>query len=366
MSRILTKDVPLGVNRGYDQAVAGFDGTVETVNSRGLPVLASFKHLAATNWVLAANYPQTEAYAAIDRARRYLGAALLAAILLSMAVVWFLIKQLTAPLQRFTGHVRSISGKRGAERLFVNGSRDEIGVLSVAFNGMVKELEDEQENLLRVDEALKASEERFRQIAEYSQEVFFLVSSDQNRMIYINPAYETIWQQSCQSLYEHPRSFTDIIHDEDRQRVFTALERHQTHRETYDQTYRIVRSDCTVRWVHVRTYPVLDENEEIYRHVGIAEDVTKQMLAEEQIRKLQQAVEQSPVSIIITDSMANIEYVNDKFTQLTRLLLLRGARTESSHPEFRQNIGRHVPATVDENFLRGRMEWRDSEQEEER
>jgi signal transduction histidine kinase/CheY-like chemotaxis protein/HAMP domain-containing protein len=148
VSRILTKDVPLGVNKGYDKAVAGFDGTVETVNSKGVLVLASFKHLTATNWILAANYPQKEAYAAIDRARRYLGAALLAAIALSMAVVWFLIKHLTAPLQRFTDHVQSFNSKSGAKRLFVTNSRDEIGVMTGAFNGMVKELENEREALL--------------------------------------------------------------------------------------------------------------------------------------------------------------------------------------------------------------------------
>lgn len=148
VSRILTQDVPVGINSGFDKAVAGFDGTVETVNSKGVPVLTSFKHLAATNWILAANYPQTEAYAAIERARRYLGAALLTAIALSIAVVWFLIKHLTAPLQRFTDHVRSFSGKAGAERLFTNDTGEEIGVLTVAFNGMVKELEDEQEALL--------------------------------------------------------------------------------------------------------------------------------------------------------------------------------------------------------------------------
>jgi len=51
--------------------------------------------------------------------------------------------------------------------------------------------------------------------------------------------------------------------------------------------------------------------------VGIAEDVTRQKQAEEQNRKLQQAVEQSPVSIMITDCAGIIEYVNPKFTQLT-------------------------------------------------
>lgn len=39
--------------------------------------------------------------------------------------------------------------------------------------------------------------------------------------------------------------------------------------------------------------------------------------AEEQLRKLSQAVEQSPVSIVITDTTGKIEYVNPRFVQLT-------------------------------------------------
>jgi PAS domain S-box-containing protein len=307
--RILAKDVPVGVNKGFDKAVAGFEGTEETVTSKGLPILASFKRLSATNWILAANYPQAEAYAAIDRVRRYLLASLLVAITLSVGMVWFYIRHLTAPLLCFTSHIRSFGDKRGAEQFFATDSGDEIGILAEAFNCLAKDLGQERD-------ALRESEERFRQIAEHSQEVFALFTSDLSRMIYINPAYETIYQQSCRSLYERPNSFTDNIHEEDRARVVSAYEQ-LTYGEQYDQTYRIVRPDQTMCWVHARTYPVHAENGEVYRYVGIVEDVTKQKLVEEQIRKLQQAVEQSPVSIVITDCAGNIEYVNPKFSQLT-------------------------------------------------
>jgi PAS domain S-box-containing protein len=145
---ILTKDVPVGANKGFDQAVAGFEGTKETVTSKGLPILASYKHLTTTNWILAANFPQAEAYAALDRTRRYLLTAMLVAIALSVGVVWFYIRHLTAPLQRFTGHIRSFNDKRGAEQFFATDSGDEIGMLAKTFNGMAKELNHEREALL--------------------------------------------------------------------------------------------------------------------------------------------------------------------------------------------------------------------------
>jgi PAS domain S-box-containing protein len=46
-------------------------------------------------------------------------------------------------------------------------------------------------------------------------------------------------------------------------------------------------------------------------------DVTEHKQNEEQIRKLSQAVEQSPVTVVITDTNGTIEFVNSKFTQMT-------------------------------------------------
>ena len=50
---------------------------------------------------------------------------------------------------------------------------------------------------------------------------------------------------------------------------------------------------------------------------AIGEDVTERRLAEEQVRKLSRAVEQSPAIVQITDRQGRIEYVNPKFTEVT-------------------------------------------------
>ncbi|MGE4504287.1 MAG: PAS domain S-box protein [Desulfovibrionaceae bacterium] len=51
--------------------------------------------------------------------------------------------------------------------------------------------------------------------------------------------------------------------------------------------------------------------------IGVITDITEQLRAEEQLRKLTQAVEQSPISIVITDTNGTIEYVNPYFCRLT-------------------------------------------------
>ncbi|MEZ5587108.1 MAG: PAS domain S-box protein [Sedimenticolaceae bacterium] len=50
---------------------------------------------------------------------------------------------------------------------------------------------------------------------------------------------------------------------------------------------------------------------------AIGQDITERRRAEDQVRKLSQAVEQSPAIVVITDRAGLIEYVNPKFTELT-------------------------------------------------
>lgn len=153
--------------------------------------------------------------------------------------------------------------------------------------------------------ALKESEEKFRQIAESVREVFVITSFDGQEMLYINPAYEAIWGQSCENLYRNPRAWMESVHPEDRERVTEAYRRQIQGPNPFDEEYRIVRPNGQIRWVEVRIFPVKDESGNIYRFAGIVEDTTERKRA---ITKLQE----SNVFIQkITETLPNILYIND-------------------------------------------------------
>ena len=136
------------------------------------------------------------------------------------------------------------------------------------------------------EEALRESEQRFRQVTESIDEVFWLTDAIKNETIYISPAYEKVWGRSCKHLYEAPHSWIDAVHPDDRTRVSEARSNLQNAGD-YDMEYRIERPDGAVRWIHDRAFPIKDGAGCVYRMVGVAEDVTARRQLEDQVRHSQ-------------------------------------------------------------------------------
>lgn len=135
----------------------------------------------------------------------------------------------------------------------------------------------------QVEEELRQSEERFRQLAESITEVFWMTNPEKGEILYVSPAYEKIWGRSCESVYQKPTDWLEAIFPADRQRIETAARTLQVS-GAYDEEYRIIKPDGSVRWIRDRAFPIKDSEGRVYRVTGIAEDITEHKLAEEKIK----------------------------------------------------------------------------------
>ena len=117
---------------------------------------------------------------------------------------------------------------------------------------------------------------------------------------------------------DHPLALLDFVqrvHPEDRERVLADWQA-ALHGKTYDSEHRIVAGQ-QVRWVRERAHVRFDNAGQAIFAVGTVQDVTERRESEEQLRKLSLAIEQNPHSIVITNTHAEIEYVNNAFVRNT-------------------------------------------------
>ena len=137
---------------------------------------------------------------------------------------------------------------------------------------------------VEAEKRLNESETRFRQIAETIPEVFWVFDNEQNQLAYISPAFESVWGYSGRTIYENDEIFIEAILPEDRNLMFTSMEK-QNRGEHTEIEYRIVRPDGSIRWIHDRSFPVFDEQDgHLKRTAGIATDITEQKLAGDALR----------------------------------------------------------------------------------
>lgn len=137
--------------------------------------------------------------------------------------------------------------------------------------------------------ALRESEERFRQIAENSQEIFWIASDDRQQLLYVNPAYEKVFGQTCESLYTDPLGWIDkAIHPSDRYRIEGAVMQQILDPQEISHEYRIIRPDGSIRWLWERIFPIRNEQGEVYRQAGLVSDITQRKEIEETLRVTQE------------------------------------------------------------------------------
>ena len=191
------------------------------------------------------------------------------------------------------------------------------------YTGMLRDISGRK----RLERDLQESEERFRQLADHIDAVFWLTSADKHQMLYISPAFETIWGRSRDDLYADPSCGSSAF---TRMTVNGSPSR-QPAKPIFPMTRNTGSSlpTGTVRWIRDRGFPVKDQDGTVYRLAGIAVDITAAKQLEIALRgrrlRYRSLVELSPNAVFVNCD-GRMEFANQSCASLL------GAMTVSQLP----------------------------------
>ncbi len=226
---------------------------------------------------------------------------------------------------------------------------------------IVNDITDRKE----AEQALRESESRFRTLIENLGEGVALMDGE-FRFTLVNPAAENIFGVRTGGLKN--KNLADFILPAQLNDFHEKGKVLITGKQTFELT--IVNNDRDIRQCLITTNPRRNASGDVTGIFAIFRDNTEYKKAEEQIRKLSTAVEQSANAIVITDTDGNIEYTNPVFSRVTGFtgeeilgqntrILKSGSKSSEEYRELWETIksGRDWKGEFQNRKKNGELYW---------
>lgn len=278
-TRVMKQDVPVGSNRLFDLAIGGFEGTNETVTSRGLHAITSFKRLKNIDWIIGANFPVKEAYYSIEKAKKYFVFFVIALIILSLSIIVLLMRGFLKPLKALTKQTEEIGSESGERRLVNINTSGEIAKLESSFNEMLKKLYRREEELLRLSRAV-----------EFSSAVV-MITDTEGIIEYVNPKFTDITGYTKEEVIGKKPNILksgNQTHEE-----YRLLWETIKSGNVWQGIFLNKKKNGEFYWASSSISPVKDSKGNIINFVSIQEDITKIKQTEEELQRAKEMAEEA-------------------------------------------------------------------------
>ena len=297
-SRIMKQDVLPGMNRLFDQALEGFEGSGETVTSKGVHTISSFKRLKTNGWIIAANMPVSEAFAPIYRFRTIYLWGIVLALVSGSLLVWWLGGSITAGLTRLITHINQADPHR-LELVQLEKANDddpiEVQQLTDSFNGLISQLQLEQQKLRKSQELTRIGfwekEHRTGKI-HWSSMIYSLLGIPDSS----EPSMEWYFKQT---------------HPDDRHLLRDSWEKSLAERSSFSCNHRLLLPGGEIRYLLTTGETSFSSDGRPLVSLGSIIDQTEQLARQGRQTMLFQAVSDAGLGVLLIDRQYRIRYIND-------------------------------------------------------
>jgi PAS domain S-box-containing protein len=167
-------------------------------------------------------------------------------------------------------------------------------ILRFANTDLVHSLQEQKSELkaqiderIRLEDAIRESEEKYRQLAENIDDIFMLIQSGEPySFIYVSPAYQRMLGRNAEDLYQDPTAWLTDVHENDRSQVADSFNKFVQGSGDFNREFRMVGPNGLARWIWTTGFPVKDADGGIYRLAVVARDITQRKLDEEKLENL--------------------------------------------------------------------------------
>jgi len=172
------------------------------------------------------------------------------------------------------------------------------------------------------EKIIRENEERFRLITQNISDSVWLMDNYFNT-VWISPSVVKTRGYSLKELQN--MSLDENITEDSLQGMLSRIITEITPENLEDKNWKFsvsgeleyyCKNGSTV-WIDTIISLIRDSEGRPSGFLGVGRDITEKMQLQEQLRKLSRAIEQSSVSVVITDKNGYIEFVNPKFSELT-------------------------------------------------
>ncbi|HRI45942.1 MAG TPA: PAS domain S-box protein [Ignavibacteriaceae bacterium] len=191
--------------------------------------------------------------------------------------------------------------------------KEHIRRLGPALKNALEHKENKVQKLL-IERRLIESDERYQRLTENARDLIYRYEFfPERKFAYVSPIVMEVTGYTQEEHYSDPDLGVKIIYPPDRELLNSLTTDPDVIKKPI--ILRWIKKDGQLIWVEQRNVPIFDANNNLIAIEGIARDITESKKAEEELRLLNRAIEQTPVSIVITNEKGNIEYINKSFIE---------------------------------------------------